>query len=147
METSTVGWTLLYQLAIKKMFSQRCPRVNLMEAISQLGFPPPRCVKLTAKTGHHWNGTLQSFFFLLKCLFQTIFYSLSVFLLYYPHMLYFTHSCISMVYCTSIVIQLSEHSTLDFHGPLRQTVPNEKSELFNNLSRSEEHTSELQSQR
>lgn len=53
METSTVGWTLLYQLAIKKMFSQRCPRVNLMEAISQLGFPPPRCVKLTAKTGHH----------------------------------------------------------------------------------------------
>jgi hypothetical protein len=46
MTPPTVDWALRHQLTVKKM-----PH-SPMEAIREVRFPPPRCVKLTAETSH-----------------------------------------------------------------------------------------------
>lgn len=50
---STVSWTFLHQLAIKKMPPQSYPRVNLIDVILQLRFSLSGCIKLTVKISCH----------------------------------------------------------------------------------------------
>lgn len=53
MALTLVIWALLHQLLIKKMSSQICPQIRMMEAVPPLRLSLLRSVKLTTKMSHH----------------------------------------------------------------------------------------------